>query len=81
MLPDYWRAHALVCLGRLDEAQDLLHQLDTTAGALGLHSEMTIAATGESVGNVPQALSHLTHINAAAALRAALAAERTTQPR
>jgi GH15 family glucan-1,4-alpha-glucosidase len=76
----YWRAHALVCVGRLDEAEELLEQLDTTAGPLGLRSEMTAAATGESIGNLPQALSHLTHINAAAALRAARIAEGRTPP-
>jgi GH15 family glucan-1,4-alpha-glucosidase len=41
------------------------------ANPLGLMSEMSAAGTGDLVGNIPQALSHLTHIRAASALRKA----------
>jgi GH15 family glucan-1,4-alpha-glucosidase len=67
----YWRVHALTCVGRTEEARELFAQLDAVANPLGLMSEMSAAGTGDLVGNIPQALSHLTHIRAASALRKA----------
>jgi GH15 family glucan-1,4-alpha-glucosidase len=67
----YWRVHALVHVGRLDEADNLMRQLDDVASPLGLLAEMSTPDTRELVGNFPQALSHLALISAAAALRAA----------
>ncbi|HWF71523.1 MAG TPA: glycoside hydrolase family 15 protein, partial [Mycobacterium sp.] len=65
----FWRVHALVCVGRLDEARELMRQLDAdVAGPLGLMSEMRVAETGDAMGNIPQALSHLAYIRAASAL-------------
>lgn len=68
----FWRVHALTCVGRVDEAHDLMDQLQVVFTPLGLMSEMR-APGGELVGNLPQALSHLTFIRAAAALRDATA--------
>jgi GH15 family glucan-1,4-alpha-glucosidase len=66
----YWRVHALSCVGRLDEARQLFRQLDELVPSpLGLMAEMSVAGTGEPLGNLPQALSHLAHIRAASALR------------
>ena len=73
----YWRVHALICVGRHDEARDLFARLHGVANPLGLMSEMCVAADGELVGNLPQALSHLTFIRAAGALRSA----ETREPR
>lgn len=67
----FWRIHALVCVGRQQEARNLMDEMDIVSSPLGLMSEMSVPGTGESIGNLPQALSHLTHIRAAAALRAA----------
>ncbi len=67
----FWRIHALVCVGRQQEARSLMNELDIVSSPLELMSEMCVPGTGESIGNLPQALSHLTHIRAAAALRAA----------
>jgi len=67
----FWRVHALVQVGRLEEAGNLLAELDVVANPLGLMSEMTAAETGELVGNLPQALSHLSHIRAVHALQEA----------
>ncbi len=67
----YWRVHALTCVGRVDEAQELFAQLQIVVNPLGLMSEMSAAGTGDLVGNMPQALSHLTFIRAACALRQA----------
>jgi GH15 family glucan-1,4-alpha-glucosidase len=71
----YWRVHALVRVGRIEEAQRLMDELASTANPLGLLAEMSTPGTGELIGNFPQALSHLALINAAAALRAAVAPE------
>lgn len=65
----FWRVHALACVGRQDEASHLLRKLDSVASPLGLMSEMQVASTGELIGNIPQALSHLAFIRAAAGLR------------
>ncbi len=65
----YWRVRALVGVGRLEEAADLLAQLDRVATPLGLMSEMYSAEGRESLGNLPQALSHLAFIHAAVAVR------------
>ena len=65
----FWRVHALTCVGRPDEASQLLRKLDSVASPLGLMSEMQAAGTGELMGNMPQALSHLAFIRACGALR------------
>lgn len=67
----YWRVSALVHVGRVAEAQALMRQLDGVASPLGLLSEMAAAGTNQLLGNIPQALSHLTLIRAAADLRQA----------
>lgn len=67
----FWRVHALVCVGRHHQARELMEQMDAAFSPLGLMSEMSVPGTGDPIGNLPQALSHLTHIRAAAALRAA----------
>lgn len=62
----YWMVAALVHVGREDEARELLDQLiAATPSDVGVLAEMIDAETGASVGNVPQALSHLALINAA----------------
>ncbi|UIJ34316.1 glycoside hydrolase family 15 protein [Allobranchiibius sp. GilTou73] len=70
----FWRVHALVNVGRVEEAEGLLSELAIVAGPLGLMSEMCVPGTNEQMGNLPQALSHLSHIQCIAALRAAQAA-------
>ncbi len=67
----FWRVHALTCVGREKQARELMDELDLVSNSVGLMSEMSMPGTGESIGNLPQALSHLTYIRAAAALRAA----------
>jgi GH15 family glucan-1,4-alpha-glucosidase len=67
----YWRVSALTDVGRVDEARVLMGQLDAVASPLGLLSEMAAAGSNELISNLPQALSHLTLIKAAAGLRTA----------
>ena len=64
----FWAVEALAFTGRHDEAHALY---DSALGALEgrpLLAEMVDPATGELLGNLPQALSHLALINAASAL-------------
>ncbi len=67
----FWRVHALACVDRYDEATELLRELKSLTNPLGLMSEMAVAGTGELVGNMPQALSHLAYIRASNAVQAA----------
>ncbi len=65
----YWRVGTLADVGRVKEARDLMRELDSVASPIGLLSEMAIAGSNDLIGNIPQALSHLALIRAAACLR------------
>src|SRR3954462_9400979 len=58
---------ALARAGRLDDAVLTFEKMQTYANHLGLFSE-EIGATGERLGNFPQAFTHLSLINAAITL-------------
>ena len=62
---------ALTRAGRLDEARLAFEKMLTYANHVGLYSE-EIALTGEQIGNFPQAFTHLSLIDAAVTLDAAL---------
>jgi GH15 family glucan-1,4-alpha-glucosidase len=62
---------ALARAGRLAQARQALEKMFTYANHLGLYSE-EIALTGEQIGNFPQAFTHLSLIDAAVTLDAAL---------
>jgi GH15 family glucan-1,4-alpha-glucosidase len=73
---------ALARAGRLDDAVLTFEKMQTYANHLGLFSE-EIGATGEQLGNFPQAFTHLSLINSAMTLnreldRRAVHAESTT---
>jgi GH15 family glucan-1,4-alpha-glucosidase len=55
----YWLVLNLIRLKRVEEAQALYERLLGYRNHVGLYSEMIDASTGESLGNLPQALSHL----------------------
>ena len=60
----FWYVDALARSGRLEEARLTFEKMFTYANHLGLYSE-EISATGEQLGNFPQAFSHLSLISAA----------------
>jgi len=67
---------ALARSGRLADARLAFEKMLTYASPLGLYSE-EIDATGEQIGNFPQAFTHLALIEAAVTLDEALDAART----
>jgi len=60
----FWYVDTLARSGRLDDARLTFEKMLTYANHLGLYSE-EIGATGEQLGNFPQAFSHLALISAA----------------
>jgi GH15 family glucan-1,4-alpha-glucosidase len=60
-----WLVNVLAQMGRLEEAEALFSRVTETANDLGLFAEEFDPDTGELLGNFPQALTHLSVINAA----------------
>jgi len=67
----FWLVEALTRAGRLDEARLIFEKMHSYANHLGLYSEQ-IGPAGESLGNFPQAFTHLSLISAAFNLDRAL---------
>src|SRR5206468_11435796 len=67
----FWYVDALTRAGRLDDARTAFEKMLTYANHVGLFSE-ELALTGEQIGNFPQAFTHLSLIDAAVTLDAAL---------
>jgi GH15 family glucan-1,4-alpha-glucosidase len=65
----FWLAQAFALTGRPELALKAFHEAAACANDLGLMSEEIDTATGEMLGNYPQAFSHIGLINAAAAIR------------
>jgi len=66
----FWLVSALVAIGRGEQAGPLLERTVALANDVGLFSEMIDPSGGEFLGNLPQGLSHLSHIDAALAVAA-----------
>jgi GH15 family glucan-1,4-alpha-glucosidase len=64
----FWLVQALARTGRRDEAEALFDDLLPLGGALGLYGEEMDPASGEHLGNYPQALTHAALVQAALAL-------------
>ena len=64
----FWLAEVLARQGRVIEAREAYDRSMTTANELGLFSEEHDPEAKLMLGNFPQALSHLSHLEAAIAL-------------
>jgi alpha,alpha-trehalase len=71
----WWLVSALVMIGELEHARSLCKKLLSFAGPLQLYAEEIDAATGEHLGNFPQAFTHLSLIDAVSQLIDAEAVE------
>jgi GH15 family glucan-1,4-alpha-glucosidase len=71
LLCSYWLLDCLTFSGRLSEAQQLLADLEGYANDVGLWAEEVDEATGEALGNFPQAFTHMAHITSCLHLEAA----------
>ena len=61
----FWLVDAYVMLGRLDDARALFDRLLALRNDVGLLSEEYDPASGELLGNFPQAFSHVALVNSA----------------
>ncbi len=68
LLCTFWLAHALAVTGQVERSREVLERAAGYATGLGLFSEQVDEATGELLGNFPQAFSHLGLVTAAQAL-------------
>jgi alpha,alpha-trehalase len=64
----FWLAQALAVAGRIGEAEAIFASACERANDVGLLPEEIEPRTGAFLGNMPQALSHMALINAAAAI-------------
>lgn len=66
----FWLAHALALLGRRRRARTLFERLLSLRNDVGLLAEEYDPGRRRQVGNFPQAYSHVSIVNTAAALAA-----------
>ncbi len=71
LLCSFWVLDCLTHAGRLDEAEALLERVLGLANDVGLFAEEVDPATGEAMGNFPQAFSHMALVSSCAHLSAA----------
>jgi GH15 family glucan-1,4-alpha-glucosidase len=67
----FWLVEALASLDLVDDARAVFEDMCRRGTDLGLFAEEIDAATGEQLGNFPQALTHSALVQAAVALEAA----------
>jgi GH15 family glucan-1,4-alpha-glucosidase len=71
LLCSFWLLDALIHARRLDEAEILLDRLLGLSNDVGLYAEMVDPATGEHLGNTPQAFTHMAVVTSCNAMSAA----------
>jgi len=67
----FWLSHCWALLGEVDRARALFDRLTACANDLGLLAEEIDPATGDMLGNFPQAFTHIGLVNAAWAIHQA----------
>lgn len=70
LLCSFWLVDALAHGGRIDEAEAVLERLVGLANDVGLFAEESDPATGEALGNFPQAFTHMALLTSCAHLAA-----------
>jgi GH15 family glucan-1,4-alpha-glucosidase len=80
LLCTFWLAHALALAGRVEEARETFERAAQCRNDVGLLAEEVDPATGELLGNFPQAFSHIGLINAAWAIAEAEGREGNGEP-
>jgi GH15 family glucan-1,4-alpha-glucosidase len=75
LLCTFWLAQALALTGELDRATETMERAVAFANDLGLLAEEVDTASGELLGNFPQAFSHIGLVNAAWAIAQARKAQ------
>jgi GH15 family glucan-1,4-alpha-glucosidase len=68
LLCTFWLAHAQALAGELDQAKATFERAVAAVNDVGLLAEEVDGATGEMIGNFPQAFSHIGLVNAAWAI-------------
>jgi alpha,alpha-trehalase len=68
LLCTFWLAQALALAGQVERAREVFERAAAFVNDLGLLSEEVDPVTGELLGNVPQAFSHIGLVNAAWAI-------------
>lgn len=76
----FWLVDCLARQGRVQEARTTFERVQGKANDLGLFSEEYDVHADEMLGNFPQGLTHLAHIQAACALRDAAGAATSAAP-
>jgi GH15 family glucan-1,4-alpha-glucosidase len=64
----FWLVECFAMLGELDRAHELFERVVAYANDVGLFAEEIDPATGEALGNFPQAFTHIGLVNAAWAI-------------
>jgi GH15 family glucan-1,4-alpha-glucosidase len=68
LLCTFWLAQALALSGQVERAREVFERAAAFVNDLGLLSEEIDPTTGEQLGNMPQAFSHIGLVNAAWAI-------------
>ncbi len=75
IIASFWLVECVALLGDVEQAREGFETMLSYAGPTGLFSEEIVPGTGQMIGNLPQAFSHVGLINAAWRLSATSGAD------